>query len=471
MKERFVILLLSRRWLARGLTAVAGLLSTVLALAAWERFHADGANRGFADVATAPAGKRSLSVTDLGTVAPGAGPVVAPDGTIYLGTLQGQLIALHADGSRFWRRDIAKGQAIMASPVVGADGSVYVVGTKQALIRDNRVNPPRTKTVFESTLHTFTSSGGFVGQTPFPKHGGGGFTTASPNIVRVGGAEVVVVPAVYPNPLAASVEVRLIGFSSGGAVVVDRRVTLRRGTVTGGGDLFPAIPFCAILPLGPIVCLICGGPGCDYAPQPASTGPKPPPPVPGVAVFTFAGGGAPFVILNDGFHDIVGYTVSSGPVLTETFRFHDEAQRLISPPMVLADGHTLVGAANGAVVFAGPNQTKLPPVTGLGPVSTAPTLTVNGLVVIVESDRLVLLRGAKVLSSASLPARSFTVAAASRTHVFVSTTDGLVTFDADAQKALLTFPWVGGGMSPPVIGPKGHVYAIASNILFVFPPP
>ena len=31
--------------------------------------------------------------------------------------------------------------------------------------------------------------------------------------------------------------------------------------------------------------------------------------------------------------------------------------------------------------------------------------------------------------------------------------------------------WVGGGLNPPAIGPKGHVYAIASNILFVFPPP
>jgi hypothetical protein len=43
--------------------------------------------------------------------------------------------------------------------------------------------------------------------------------------------------------------------------------------------------------------------------------------------------------------------------------------------------------------------------------------------------------------------------------------------DADARKRVQTFDWVGGGTSPPAIGPRGHVYAIASNILFVFPPP
>jgi hypothetical protein len=33
------------------------------------------------------------------------------------------------------------------------------------------------------------------------------------------------------------------------------------------------------------------------------------------------------------------------------------------------------------------------------------------------------------------------------------------------------FDWVGGGKSPPAIGPDGRVYAVASDILFIFPPP
>ena len=58
---------------------------------------------------------------NLGTFAPGAGPVVAPDGTVYLGTMEGKIIALHADGSPFWSRDIHPEERIIASPAVGAD--------------------------------------------------------------------------------------------------------------------------------------------------------------------------------------------------------------------------------------------------------------------------------------------------------------------------------------------------------------
>jgi len=61
--------------------------------------------------------------------------------------------------------------------------------------------------------------------------------------------------------------------------------------------------------------------------------------------------------------------------------------------------------------------------------------------------------------------------AASRTHVFISAENGLHAFGASADALLRVFPWVGGGISPPAIGPSGHVYAIASNILFVFRPP
>jgi len=74
--------------------------TTTPAIGAWERFHGDAANRGFADVDTKPAAGGSVSVPGLGTFAAGAGPVIAPDGTVYLGTQEGKLIALHADGNR-----------------------------------------------------------------------------------------------------------------------------------------------------------------------------------------------------------------------------------------------------------------------------------------------------------------------------------------------------------------------------------
>ena len=88
-----------------------------------------------------------------------------------------------------------------------------------------------------------------------------------------------------------------------------------------------------------------------------------------------------------------------------------------------------------------------------GLVYGAPTLTASGLAASVAGSNLALLRDGKVVSTASLPALSFAAAASSRTHVFVSTTDALVTFDADAKRRLQTFDWVGGGTFASGDGP------------------
>lgn len=61
--------------------------------------------------------------------------------------------------------------------------------------------------------------------------------------------------------------------------------------------------------------------------------------------------------------------------------------------------------------------------------------------------------------------------AASLSYVYVATEDGLHTLDATATTVVQTFPWLGGGGWAPVIGPRGHVYAMASNVLFIFRPP
>jgi hypothetical protein len=437
---------------------------------AWERFHGDAANRGFADVDTKPAASGSLSVPGLGTFAPGAGPVIAPDRSVYLGTQEGKVIALHADGKPFWSRDINKDESIVASPAIGADGSVYVIGAKLKITKIKKLGTLGvTKTEIASTFYAFTSSGGLLARTSFPTRTGlRGPTTAPPNIVSVGGKEVILTPAIYRQ--SHGVEMRLIGFLPTGGVVLDQLVTHEFGTPTGGGE-FNGISVddavCLIPPFGFVYCAICGFGQCDYSP---SVAPRVPPPMPGVGVFTFAGGGAPHVIVSDQIHSIKGFTATSAVGLTDTFRIRDDRRSLFSAPMVLPDGHTLVSTGNREIVFAEPNANKFSSVPSPGIVYGPATLTVNGFAVVVGESGLAVLNNGNVVSQVSLPP-SYTSAAASRTHVFVSTTDAFITLDADAQLELQKFDWVGGGKSPPAIGPDGRVYAIASDILFIFPPP
>lgn len=449
---------------------------TTPAIGAWERFHGDAANRGFADVDTKPAVGGSLSVPGLGTFALGAGPVISPDGTVYIGTQEGKLIALHADGKPFWSRDVDQGESIVASPAIGADGSVYVIGAK---LKINKIGAIK-KTQIGSTLYAFNATGALLARTPFPKKGLRAPTTAPPNIVSVGGREIILAPALYKNPHPTAkngVDVRLIGFLTTGGVVLDKLAAPQPGVdvITGSGlsaSELLLVSSCVVpTPLTYIYCNLKGG--YDYNPQRSPAAPPFPPPFPGVAVFTFAGGGAPHVIVSDQRHTIVDFTITgtgSKPHLTPVFRDSDPQRTLLSPPMVLPDDHTLVSTASAQIVFVGPNTNKLPPVGSPGSVYGTLTRTVNGFAVVVGTNGLSLLKDGQIVSQASLPP-SHTSAAASRTHVFVSTADAFVTFDADAQLELQRVDWIGGGKSPPAIGPDGRVYAIASDILFIFPPP
>jgi hypothetical protein len=144
---------------------------------------------------------------------------------------------------------------------------------------------------------------------------------------------------------------------------------------------------------------------------------------------------------------------------------------LLSPATILADNHSIVGTDDG-MVFGGPAASDLPPITGLGTIHATPTVAADGRVVAVNSEGEVIgLRDGGVTSRISLSGRTIARAAASSTHVFVATTDGLNTLDAQGAANLFTFPWAGGGIWAPAVGPHGHVYAMAEDVLYVFPPP
>jgi outer membrane protein assembly factor BamB len=186
-----------RRSIRSALSSVALMLlfPSGPAAGSWDHLHGNAANTGSADVFTAPASLPSRRVAGIGTVAPGAGPVIAQDGTVYVTNLQGLLKAFTPAGDQKWMRD-TPGRRIVASPVVGADGSIYVVGTRMS--RDHRGG--RNFVRYDATLFRFTAGGGLLWSTDFPDKGmGTGATSASPNIWRAGGTEVIMMPHCCPN--------------------------------------------------------------------------------------------------------------------------------------------------------------------------------------------------------------------------------------------------------------------------------
>jgi hypothetical protein len=251
--------------------------------------------------------------------------------------------------------------------------------------------------------------------------------------------------------------VRLIAFTPEGQVLDDAVVRPGAGDVTGGGDW------------GRLLDII---PHADYT-RPKANDLMEVPPMPGVGIGT--SGGA-FVAASDHERELVGYSFANGR-FTEVFRQRQDFFMRTSP--VISGSRVLIGLQETgdpktigrlfSTTFDASRSTRIDDIQAM---HASPTRLSDGRIVLVGTrGKVTVIEGNKVVGTKSAPGRSMASAAASRNHFFVSSEDAFVTFDAATLKEVSRVDWVGGGFHPPAIGPKGHVYAIASNILFVFPPP
>ncbi len=459
------------------LVVAGGFGAFASAALAWEFAHGDADNSGFVDVATAPAQSAAATVPGLGSFRPGAGPVVAPDGTVYVGTAQGKLIALRPDGGRLWSRDISRGEAIVASPAISSDGSIYVIGVQK--IRDNRVDPPLER--ITSTLHKFNSTGAWLEQIPIPDYGEPDTAAvAPPAIWRSGGSEAVIVPVLYRHRYGGGRTLRLLAFGPTGQLLDDAVVLVVTPEVVGGSGLPNWIEPICLVPVVGTGCLL----GKDYTPGSAPYLVAAPP-LPGAAIFTPPGGGTTFIVVADTYRDVIGYTFANRQ-FAEAFRLRQQDFFARTPPAILPSGHTVASvemvqrdqiggetaSSVGRLIFGPPSGIKRQPVDGFASSFAAPTRLSDGRIVVVGAfGEVTVARGSEIAAIMSSAGRTIAPAAASRTHFFVSAEDGFVTYDAVTAAEVARVGWSGGGLNPPAIGPQGHVYAIAGNALYVFGPP
>jgi hypothetical protein len=439
--------------------------------AAWTHAHGDSDNRGFAKVITVPA-TIPTGFADVGEVAPGANPVTATDGTVYIGNVLGELIALHANGTAFWKRKLnLQHGAILASPVIGADGSIYVVST--AVVREHQTGTQITR--YHSYLHKFSPSGAWLywvefptQYAVFPQWRNTGIAAAPPNIWRANGVEAILVPTLYKG--LGGRELRLIAFSTSLAVLADKSMGFKSyGDLTGSdglvdwGVLWDFLTEC-------VLSLECGFqvPANSLSDFDKAVGW----PSPGVAIEADAKG-APLIWASDWVQDdTAGYTFDGATQLAEVFRFHDAYRSMSSPPVALPGGNVVIGTGSdnvhGSVVF----DRQGVRVGGFFPIVAAPTRLPDGRLTVVTRDgRAALLNGTSVVMQDQLSGHSIASAAASCTHLFVASENELVTYDLKNMLAVARLPWTDGGRYAPVIGPAGYVYGMTTHGLFVFPPP
>jgi hypothetical protein len=413
----------------------------------WDHPNGDQARTSFARVVTAPA-VRPSRIVPVGELQVGAGPVIAPDGTVFIGNLYGQVLAFHANGTSAWGQQLPAGEWVTASPVLGADGSVYVISETQKPVDGS------SEFVYESALNKFTQTGVPVYRVPFPQHStlvgdSRGDANAPPNTMKVNGEEFVVAVAFYYW------EWHLIAFAApDGAVVADTVIVpFVGGVITqiplGFCDSLPWwLPLCGVgfhVPSIPFHCT-------DFSVcLPDGTGP----PTPGVAVRQDRNGRSAFLVVTDGLQDTVGYVLDPAQGFVERFREHDAKRVVTTPPLITTDGHSafatgtdLEAVNNDArLVFAGPNPAPLSDIV------TDRRTNVNAPLTQLADGRLVAVERAGTVSvfrrfgnqsqsvGIHLDGQSVASAAASCSYFYVGSTGAFTTFDNRTLRPVASVPW------------------------------
>jgi len=413
---------------------------------------------GYVDFPTLPAGAGSTSVPGLGTFNTLAGPVVGADGTVYLATREGKVIALRDDGQPYWTARIDPDLAISAPPAIGIEGSAYVVGWQRSVNNGAGHQGPGGR----ARLHRFLPQGVGAFGVEFPQYEDrGAWIYGAPEMWRVGDTEAIFVPVIYSA--VGGMNLRLLAFSTAGEIVGDWVKYIGYGPASEGGswdELLASIGLPGFRP--------------GVIPPPAEV------PFPGVAVGPVGSQGTPSVVLIDRFERrtytfrfcIGSPCAGADPGLFEVFSTSHSPHELLSSPVTLPVGRTMIGAGDG-IVFTPFSPSQQPTATtGLGKVFATPSVTTDGRIVAVNvSGQVFSILNGTVTPGPQLEGVTIARPAASRSHVFVATTEYLYTLNATATAEVARFPWTNAGIWSPVVGPKGKVYAMAADTLFIFPGP
>jgi hypothetical protein len=259
-------------------------------------------------------------------------------------------------------------------------------------------------------------------------------------------------------------ELHLIAFSTSGTLLANQLVAFQAYQINGSdgsilGDIITMFDNCSLLS------------GCGFSSSPGlpiqdSQG-HAIWPQPGLAIWEYPQG-SPWIWVADNIRSTVAYKFDPATGFSEIYRFSDTNNRRSSPPLALDNVVAAVGTEEGHLKFERDNFF----LAGLSAITAAPTRMNDGRLVIVNRyGTMFVINGHSVALQQQLNGYSIAAAAASCTHLFVSTTGELVTFDVKTMLPVSRLGWTVGGLNAPVIGPFGHVYVMTNASLLVFAAP
>jgi outer membrane protein assembly factor BamB len=355
---------------------------------------------------------------------------VAVDGTIFVGTTDGQLVAIGGNGVVRFKRQLLSAPAIVSSPTVSPNGAVLVTVTV-------RIND-----TFRSTLFSVSVVNGSINWSQSLPDGY--FSTAAPKTWGTD-EKLVIILALQSVVAPASAELLILD-SAGQFLDKGERCVV----VTGG---FP-VPsdWWRIFTLGLPFTFNPGGLTEDDP-----IGPLHPSPA------VLDRGGSALIILSTSCA-LIGWEWSPSHLL---YRWEQDRDGIdASSPTILGRNTIVVGRYDGTIqAYDADTGTPALSFAADGPVKSTPGGFVNFLYAASLSNLYKIDEGdGSFAASQQLNSPTVASPAVSAQHVYVSTANGLWTFSLDLDPEQFTA--IPGGFSSPAIGPDGTVYvATTDNLL------
>ncbi|RDI46997.1 PQQ-binding-like beta-propeller repeat protein [Aquicella lusitana] len=429
----------------------------------WRQFHGDGPSRGFAPVSSRPAIDPQWR-TEVGRVGY-ASPVIGPDNTIYIGTLDDELVAVNPNGSIRWRREIRPGHGrsiISGSPAIDNDGNIYLIATQATQSVDHRGEDGRRQLKLHSTLYSFDPNGNRRWLYHFPTTSSsgyepGGFSFSSPKVFS--DQETYIFISVRFGTVDFLLEMMVLD-QAGEVVHRQEIVKYPPSPITAGSNIGDILGDIWDFISSPI----------DFDVSGVNSGVTPLEELfgwaePTIAIADFSSyENRPIIVIDDGHKTLAAYRWQDR-CLIKLWAKVASKHRAAASPAVFTNSTIAQGQKDGTVALYNliNGQELAKPWFKAGKSVYSPPVSFGRQLYLVAKQEVIMLDSdLKLLQTFRTIGTSLGAPAISAKYLYVSARDGLWTFNFDLERVAKNEEF-SGGVSSPAISRDGTVYSMDLN--------